>query len=179
MRYYLFAILVSLGACTSPVKETREAKIINELTGNELVFTENLYANISKNDQLSLDVFQLKLRKIVTIVNYDFGLCRESIKKWKEFLKGKNITFLLIVKGGDEEFNNHIRSNESSSFKYIYHDSDIMFELTNKILPGTRLRTFLINCENKIHIISNPLFNKAIAKLYHKEIKNDNTPNTR
>lgn len=179
MRYYLFALLVSLGACSSPVTESREAKIVKELTGKELVFSDNLFADALNEDTLSLDVFQLKVPKIVAVVNYDCGPCRESIKKWKEYLNGKNITFLLIVRGGDEEFYNDIRSKESSNFKYIYYDSDNVFELTNKIPLDTRLRTFLINSENKIRIIGNPLFNKAIAKLYDEEIISANAPATR
>ena len=179
MRYYLFAFLVSLGACTSPVKESREASIVKKLTGKELVFTDNLFADTPKDDQSYQDVFQRKSPKIVTLVNFDCGPCRESIKKWKEYLNGKNITFILIVRGGDEKFYNDIRSKESSSFRYIYYDSDNVFELTNKIPQDTRLRTFLINSENKIRIIGNPLFNKAIAKLYDEETISANAPATR
>lgn len=169
MRYCLVVLLVGLGACTNPVKESREAKIVKELTDKELVFTNNLLANTLNDDTSFQYVSQLKVPKIVTIVNYDCGPCRESIKKWKEYLSGKNITFLLIVRGGDEEFYNSIRSKESSSFRYIYYDRDNVFELTNKIPQDTRLRTFLINSENKIRIIGNPLFNKAIEKLYEEE----------
>ena len=100
--------------------------------------------------------------------------CRGSINKWKEYLKGKNIAFILIVRGGDAEFYNEIRSKESSSFRYIYYDKNNVFESTNKIPQDTRLRTFLINSENKIRIIGNPLFNKAIAKLYDEDITSAN-----
>lgn len=179
MRYYLFALLVGLVACSSAVKESREAKIVKELTGKELVYTENLLADAPKDDQSSRDVFQQKTSKIVTIVNYDCGPCRVSINKWKEYLKGKNIAFILIVRGGDEEFYNDIRSKESSGFRYIYYDRDNVFELTNKIPQDTRLRTFLINRENRIRIIGNPLFNKAIAKLYDEDITSANANATR
>lgn len=179
MRYYMFALFVSLCACSIPIKESREAKIVKELTGKELVFNNNLFADAAKDDQSSRDVFQQKTSKIVTIVNYDCGPCRESIKKWKEYFNGKNIPFILIVRGGDEEFYNDIRSKESSSFRYIYYDMNNMFELTNKIPQDIRLRTFLINRENKIRIIGNPLFNKDIAKLYDEEIISANAPATR
>lgn len=179
MRYNLFVLLISLGACSSPVKESREAKIVKGLMGKELVFTDNLFADTPKDDQSFQDILQQKSLKIVTIVNYDCGPCRESINKWKEYFNGKNIPFILIVRGGDEEFYNNIRSKESSSFRYIYYDMNNMFELTNKIPQDIRLRTFLINRENKIRIIGNPLFNKYIAKLYDEETISDNTHNTR
>jgi len=174
MRYYLFALLIGLSACSCPVKESREAKIVKELTGKELVFTNNMFADVPKDDQSFRDVFPQKVFKIVTIVNYDCGPCRGSINKWKEYLKGKNIAFILIVRGGDAEFYNEIRSKESSSFRYIYYDKNNVFESTNKIPQDTRLRTFLINSENKIRIIGNPLFNKAIAKLYDEDITSAN-----
>lgn len=169
MRYNLFVLLVLFGACSSPVKESREARVVKELMDKEMIFTDNMFAEVPNGDKLSQDVFQLKIPKIVAIVNYDCGPCRESIKKWKEYLSNKDITFILIVRGGDEEFYHEIQSKESSSFRYIYYDMGNVFELTNKIPQETRLRTFLINGENKIRIIGNPLFNKAIAKLYDEE----------
>lgn len=174
MRYYIFALLVSFSACSSPVKESRETKIVRELTGKELVFTDNLFTDAPKDAQSSRYVFLQKISKIVTIVNFDCGPCRESITKWKEYLDGKDIPFVLIVRGGDKEFYNEIRSKKSSSFRYIYYDCNNSFELTNKIPQDIRFRTFLINGENKIRIIGNPLFNNAIAKLYAEEIQSAN-----
>lgn len=170
MKCYLFALLIFFGACSNPVNESREAKIVKELMGKEIVFTNNLFLDVTKDDQSFSDVFQQKSAKIVTVISYDCGPCRESIKKWKEYMKGKSINFILIVRGGDEEFYNDIRSNESRSFRYIYYDRNNLFELANKIPQESRFRTLLINNENKIRIIGNPLFNKAIAKLYDEEI---------
>ncbi len=176
MRYCMFVLLAYFGACTNPVKESREAKIVEELTGKEMVFTNFLLADHPFVGQSSGNIFQQKISKIVTIINFDCGSCRESIKKWKEYLNGKNITFIIIVKGSNEDFFNEIRSKESSSFLYIYYDRDNVFESTNKIPQDTRFQTFLINSENKIRIIGNPLFNKAIAKLYDEETISVNAP---
>jgi len=175
MVMYRFRILslFLLIACNNGAKQSPEADVIKRLIGKELIFTDNLLPEtIEKKTPFSFELFRKKPLKIVAIINLDCGLCIESLNGWEEYLKNKDITFILIVGGNDFEFFKALKNNESQIFENIFHDKNNIFEMTNKIPRETRFKTFLIDKDNKILLIGNPLFNKNIDKLYEKEISN-------
>lgn len=173
MVMYRFQILslFLLIACNNGVRQGSEADVIKRLIGKELTFTDNLLPEtIEKETPFSFELFRRKPLKIATIINLDCGLCIESLNRWEEYVKNKDITFILIVGGNDFEFFKALKNNESQTFENIFHDKNNVFEMTNKIPRESRFRTFLIDKDNKILLIGNPLFNESIDKLYEKEI---------
>jgi hypothetical protein len=170
---YLVLSLCFLIACNNGVKQSSEAKVVKRLIGKKLNFTDNLLTGTSEKEiLLGFELFHKKSLKIVSMIKLDCGVCIESINGWKEYLKDQDVTFMLIISGSDFEFFKAIKLNEEQNLKNIFYDNNNIFELTNKIPVETRFRTFLIDEDNTILLIGNPLSNKNIDNLYKKEIRN-------
>ena len=116
-----------------------------------------------------------KNQKILTVINGDCSSCVQDLKKWREFISKidtlKVSVFFIIHSYDNLQTFKYFDSTEIN-FKHPYFFDDNKKYIRNNRFPlEKKFQTFLLNNENKVSIIGNPVLNKKINELYLKNIK--------
>jgi hypothetical protein len=110
--------------------------------------------------------------KIVSYIDGSCGSCLYSLAGWKECIisnEFKNVSFRLYVK--TYNFNQLVLTLEEIDFPHpIIVDFKNHFFNQNNIHNEFIYQTFLVDKDNKILLVGNPLLNREIKKLYLETI---------
>jgi hypothetical protein len=169
-------ILLFLGmmSCNKAKRETE--KRVTKFMGDTITLPEK--SNVLYKDSLYQKNFpfnqDLKL-KITTLLWGDCKSCIAKLKKW-------DTLFNLIQSKQDIEILFYLYTSDFSHFKKrIYNHNihqyplilDKEFEyIDNNGLPFKKkvYQTFLLDSNNRVILVGNPIYNKKLIKLYKKEI---------
>lgn len=134
--------------------------------------------NVTYNgvDTVINDMFESDLKFVVYADSVDCISCGiNKMHMWMPFIKfsklynGK-IKFYFIFHPTDKSINNIKTSFKQTELDYpMLIDKNGDFEKLNPHLPKNKaLHTFLLDENNKVILVGNPLYNKDIEKLFYK-----------
>lgn len=148
-----------------------------------------------QNREISIPthIFDVTSDSIIHTKNYDFKIityidssgcypCRLHLNEWSNFISeienlnsDKTVLPLIIIEPRFDTSVKELLENEN----YIHPicvKQDSLLNILNTLPINTGLRTFLLDSNNKILIIGNPIFNKKISTLY-KDLISSNALN--
>lgn len=175
MIKYLFILSISLillSSCSNLEKKRQVASIIEQWIGKEILYPEETVFTVQDGD--TLDNVLLK-EYSYTIVNYVDSTgctsCKLQLPRWNTFIQEidsiskKKINLCFIFHPQDiQEVINVLKVN---SFKYpIWIDKDDSFNKLNHLSSNMSFQTFLLDKNNKVVSIGNPIYNLKVKKLY-------------
>jgi hypothetical protein len=167
IKYGLFLMLFLLLGCES-LKPSNEGP--SYAISDKLIIPKSI-KKIEYNDQSYLAEFNPNvLNEKLTIVSYIDGDCSECVKnldKWEEFSKHhQKFGYMILI------YSSNIRLFYFQLFKKrdyeipIYYDPDRQFQQINHLPDDKSFNTFLIDKENRIVQIGNPIDDEQHLKLY-------------
>lgn len=164
-RFLIFIVLIIIiYSCNN-----RNKKIKGELTqiiGKKIELIDTL-SNYSIDKGLYKEVI-LPQMKIISYIDGSCGSCLYSLANWKELISSnefKNISFRLYVKTYNLKQLTLIL--KEIDFQYpIVVDYQNQFYQKNHIQDEINYETFLVDKDNNILLVGNPLFSNEIKKLY-------------
>lgn len=173
-RLYLFFILItSISSCNIDNKTNKS--ILSEWIGKNFIFPPNVQFvnNISQKEET------LNLNKKFKLVTYIDSIgciaCKLKMHLWKDLIKEfenvsqNNISFVFIINSKDNKEINYIL--EESEFEYpVCFDKNDLFNKTNNFPKNIELQTFLLDKDNNVILVGNPLFSISIKNLYLRQI---------
>ncbi|TAJ11006.1 hypothetical protein DMA11_18390 [Marinilabiliaceae bacterium JC017] len=136
----------------------KSTECIKDNFGKKIFFPKDIYRH-SKSD-LSGRV------KIISCVNGDCPDCLDEMKLLAEKFHD-NIIFIIHVSEivGLEYY------LDMNGLEITYYlDCNNSFVLKNDLLGNRNIQTFLLDENNEIILVGNPLFNEELTKLYQREI---------
>jgi hypothetical protein len=184
---YTKIILISL----LPIFCVNSSCIRNNKNNTKNQFKENVKAYIGKKiilpedslillkDDNILPIEESNLRsnemKIVTSINGNCHICVYNLDKWKQELikklNSKKLHFIFYLHTDDYDL------FKKSLYYKISGDYPLLIDTTNAFVSDNdlpkmdkRFHTFLINKNNEIILVGNPLQNIKIKNLYFEEI---------
>lgn len=147
----------------------RNKKIEGELSqiiGKKIELIDTL-SNYSIDKGLYKEVIPHQM-KIISYIDGSCGSCLYSLANWKELIMSrefKNVSFRLYVK--TYNLNQLSLILKEIDFHYsIVVDFQNRFYQKNNIQDEINYQTFLVDKENKILLVGNPLFSNEIKKMY-------------
>lgn len=164
--------LILLSSCSNLEKKRQVASIIEQWIGKEILYPEETVFTVQDGD--TLDNVLLK-EYSYTIVNYVDSTgctsCKLQLPRWNTFIQEidsiskKKINLCFIFHPQDiQEVINVLKVN---SFKYpIWIDKDDSFNKLNHLSSNMSFQTFLLDKNNKVVSIGNPIYNLKVKKLY-------------
>lgn len=177
MRKLLFLLMMS---CLFSCKETdkdRINRLVSEWSGKEIVFPNDMEFTSLGNDTNYL------FKNEYTVMTYVDSIgctgCKLKLPQWKELINeldsigNTSVLFFLFPKNEKEltyllkrdRFTHPVCIDETDSFNKLNHfPSDMMFQ------------TFLLDKENKVVAIGNPIQNPKVKELYLQIIMGDKAP---
>lgn len=165
-------ILLIITSCSGSNKEQQD--IIAEWVGREIVIPEGLEFQVG-NIPVDYD-FDAADFKIVTYVD-SAGCtnCRMKLKDWEKVIDGfksspdVDVSFLMIVDSDKrEEIERIVKDNDFHHPVSI--DSAGLFRKANPLPSKPEHQTFLLDADNKVIALGNPVYNPKIRELYARLI---------
>lgn len=172
--YKLFSIiLIIIGGCHQ-TDNNKITNIVSEWQNKKITFPTQIIFN--NQDSIPFFIPSSKFKILVYIDSAGCTSCKLQLPQWKEFIHevdsitgGNSIPFLLFFNAKNykeisyylqrDEFHIPVCFDKNDSLNKLNHfPSDIMFQ------------TFLLDSNNNVNIIGNPIRNSKIKELYLKTI---------
>ncbi|RHR96299.1 hypothetical protein DWW23_16365 [Parabacteroides sp. AF14-59] len=180
MKHILFLFLLSsLLSCMQEREIDPVTKIVNEWKGKVIKFPQHLVYTIQGMDTIPFDTSQAQYKILIYTDSIGCTSCKLKINQWKEFIAhldstmSEDVCFLFFFHSQSVKT---IRAElYTSNFKYpVCIDINDSINKLNNFPNKFDYQTFLLNNQNKILAIGNPINNSAIKELYlnilHKKI---------
>ena len=180
--YFCFLLFLSFCSCHN-VKNNDFVSIIGRWSGREILFPDSLYM-ISDHGTIG----KKRVMREYTIINYVDSAgctpCKLHLSKWKKFIDEiqhvytDSISILLVVNDGSFETIDYISMWDKFSYPIYVDISDSLNKL-NHFPTDERFQTFLLDKDNKVLAIGNPVHNPKVKELYMKIILGDKAPESK
>lgn len=168
----LIFIAISLLSCKES-EQNRVARLVNEWNGKIIQFPDSICLT-----SYVADTFMTKYtreRSSYTILNYVDTIgcvsCRLQLPRWKAMIEeldslypNRVICLMVFNPKGKRKLIKHLRNNQFNNFVFI--DEKDTLNKMNKFLNEENFTTFLLDKNDKIIAIGNPVLNPRVRDLY-------------
>lgn len=157
-----------------PVSDRNEANIVAEWFGKEISIPEQLKFQIL-DDEIDINVWTTDYKIVNYVDSNGCTSCRMKLPLWKEVidelhsLPDISLGCLTIVNTSDL---NEIKSllKRDVYLHPVAVDSNNIFAQLNELPSSLEYNTFLLDADNKVLAIGNPVLNPKIKELYKRII---------
>ncbi|MCF6243004.1 MAG: hypothetical protein L3J74_16885 [Bacteroidales bacterium] len=174
LTFILGVLMVLLCSCSNDSFNKTE-QTIKKMYHKKIIFSNSLVGRVLGRDT-TFDISNEKSAKIVIFLDKNGCTpCRMKLSQWKRFISkvnklNKKIIFIYILASNntielDKEFIIHKFKN------VVFYDIKNEFAQINNLPDNSIFHTFLLNGNNEIIIVGNPVVNQSIKELYLREIR--------
>lgn len=170
-----FVFFILLVSCDGSNKDDKIA--VAEWVGKNMVIPEQLTFRIL-DDDIDVDLLMPDYKIVNYVDSSGCTSCRMKLTSWNEAIddfksiQDVDIEFLTIV--NSDEINELEHLLEQDNYLHpVAIDSDNTFGISNKLPKNSEYHTFLLDADNKVLAIGNPVLNPKIKKLYKSIIQTD------
>jgi hypothetical protein len=175
--FHIFMIFILFFSCDKINKKSSVKKIVAEWTGKEVKFPAGM--ECFKMDSLvpCPDINGDNYKILLYIDSAGCTGCRLQLGKWKNLIESadtlfsKKPEFILVFQtkhNGEKEIKQLMRQN---GFGYpVFLDVGNSTFTINNFPKEQEYRCFLLDGENKVVMVGNPVLNRGIWELYKKQI---------
>ena len=150
-------------------------QLVEEWQGKEVRFPENPVFTRQLGDTVDYRIPEAEYKVLVYVDSIGCTSCKLQLPKWKEF-----IAYVDSVSGGQVPFLFFFQSKDNKELRYILKrdnfrlpecvDSQNEFGKLNRFPSELMFQTFLLDKDNRVKVIGNPIHNLSVKELYLKEI---------
>ena len=167
-------ILLFLFSCQKTPQE-HITQLVEEWQGKEVRFPETPVFTRQLSDTVDYRIPETEYKVLVYVDSIGCTSCKLQLPKWKEF-----IAYVDSVSGGQVPFLLFFQSKDNKELRYILKrdnfrlpvcvDSQNEFGKLNRFPSELMFQTFLLDKDNRVKVIGNPIHNLSVKELYLKEI---------
>jgi hypothetical protein len=174
---FTLAILV-FSSCKDNKLRNDATAIVKEWTGKEIQFPENTPCFSMAKDTSCVDLYSDNYKVLLFVDSAGCTSCRLKLSEWKKimeeadsvFNKKPEFIFYFQPKERDEKEIKFILQH--NGFHYpVFIDKENEIDRLNRFLSNAEYQCFLLDKDNKVLMIGNPVLNPGIWILYKKLIK--------
>lgn len=155
--------------------------IVKEWNGKKIKIPELKYFTVYATDTISYPYKNKAYKTFIYVDSIGCLSCKLQLDKWKELIPQfdsitkKNMAFLFIL--DTKNVNRMEEIFREKDFKYpVYIDMKGELNRLNHFSSDDRFQTFLLDADNRVVIIGNPVHNSAIKDLYLKQVTGKEYP---
>ena len=179
MKIYSKWLLLSafLAVCVS-CRESRHnqmERLVQEWNGKEIRFPSHPVFTRFVTDTVPYRIPKTDYKVVVFVDSVGCISCKLQLPKWKEFMhevdsrcKGK-VSFVFFFQSADVKELRYILRRDGFSLP-VCIDTDDSFNSLNHFPSEMMFQTFLVDSENRVKVIGNPIHNLSVKDLYLKEL---------
>lgn len=172
MRFIHLYLCVVFLCCSC--KEYRKEKInclIREWNGKELIFPMHSVFTIQGRDTVDVNISNFQYKIVTYIDSTGCTSCKLQLPRWKRFInevdslvKGSVIFLFYFHPQNAKEI--YYITQRDNFMEFISIDDADEFNRCNNIPNESTLQTFLLNSENRVLAIGNPIYHPKVKELY-------------
>ena len=174
--YYLLysTAAILLSSCQNSTQK-HITQLVEEWQGKEVRFPETPVFTRQLSDTVDYRIPEAEYKVLVYVDSIGCTSCKLQLPKWKEF-----IAYVDSVSGGQVPFLFFFQSKDNKELRYILKrdnfrlpvcvDSQNEFGKLNRFPSEQMFQTFLLDKDNRVKVIGNPIHNLSVKELYLKEI---------
>jgi hypothetical protein len=172
--YILFFSLFIVFSCHTKKKENM-SQLVTEWQGKKIIFPENIVFTRYLTDTTDYRIPDSEYKILIYVDSVGCTSCELQLSKWKELVAYTdsvthgNIPFLFFIHSNDYREVRHLLEEDGFDIPICIDREDTLNKL-NRFPSDASFRTFLLDRENKIVVIGNPVHNLAVKELYLKQI---------
>ena len=162
-------------------KEKHIAQLVNEWQGKQIVFPENLIFTRYLTDTTDFRIPQSEYKVLIYVDSIGCTSCKLQLPKWKELIDYTNssakeeVPFLFFFHSKDYKEIRYLLKRDGFD-RPVCIDMDDRLNKLNKFPADMTFQTFLLDKNNKVTVLGNPVHNTAIKDLYLKQITGKESP---
>ena len=176
MRNLIFIIFsfLFLFSCSDDKKHNIEA-LVKEWNNKEILFPGNPVFTRLVKDTVPYRIPKTDYKVVVFVDSVGCISCKLQLPKWKEFmhevdsLSDGNVPFVFFFQTKDLRELRYILRRDNFPHPVCIDTEDSFYRL-NRFPREMMFQTFLVDSENRVKVIGNPIHNLSVKDLYLKEI---------
>ena len=175
---YKNLLLLCLTVLCISCKEGRKEHIghlVKEWNNKEICFPDNPVFTRFVTDTVSYRIPKSDYKVVVFVDSVGCISCKLQLPRWKEFmyevdsLSDGNVPFIFFFQTKDVRELRYILRRDNFQHPVCIDTEDTFYRLNR--FPGEMMfQTFLVDSENRVKVIGNPIHNLSVKDLYLKEI---------
>lgn len=173
-QLYILLLLSLLTACKENNKE-KFALLVQEWQGKEIVFPQNMAFTRFVTEPVDYRIPDAEYKVLVYVDSVGCTSCKLQLLKWKELIAhvdsatNGNVPFIFIFQSKDDRELRYILKCDNFDSPVCF-DRNNRFNSSNRFPQDITFQTFLLDKDNKVKVIGNPVHNLAVRDLYLKQI---------
>ena len=170
----ILLLTIFLSACQDKQKEIITL-LVKEWQGKQILFPENMVFTRFASDTTNFVIPTSDYKVLVFVDSIGCTSCKLQLSRWKEFVRytdsisQKNIPFLFFFQFDDQWEIHSLLIRENFDKPICLDRSDSLNQL-NHFPKDIRFQVFLLDKNNKVVVIGNPVHNPNVKELYLEEI---------
>lgn len=170
----ILLLTIFLSACQDKQKEIITL-LVKEWQGKQILFPENMVFTRFASDTTNFVIPTSDYKVLVFVDSIGCTSCKLQLSRWKEFIRytdsisQKNIPFLFFFQFDDQWEIHSLLIRENFDKPICLDRSDSLNQL-NHFPKDIRFQVFLLDKNNKVVVIGNPVHNPNVKELYWEEI---------
>ena len=171
MRYlYLILILALFSSCKESEKD-KISRLVSEWEGKEIFFPAHSIFTIQGKDTVDFSFLNSEYKVVTYIDSIGCTSCKLQLPRWKQFMHevdstmNGSIPFVFYFHPKDMKELHYITRRDAFNYPVCFDEKDDFNELNHFPVEMT-FQTFLLDKENKVVAIGNPIHNPKIKELY-------------
>lgn len=184
LNLIILVLLPIFFSCKNEQKEKEKhiAQLVNEWQGKQIVFPENLIFTRYLTDTTDYRIPQSEYKVLVYVDSIGCTSCKLQLHKWKELIDytdsvtQNKVPFLFFFHPKDAKEIRYLLKRDGFD-RPICIDLDDRLNKLNKFPADMTFLTFLLDKNNKVSVLGNPVHNTAVKDLYLKQITGKDNPN--
>lgn len=149
--------------------------LVKEWNNKEIRFPDNPVFTRFVTDTVPYRIPKTDYKVVVFVDSVGCISCKLQLPKWKEFMhevdslcEGK-VSFVFFFQSADVKELRYILRRDGFSLP-VCIDADDSFNSLNHFPGEMMFQTFLVDSENRVKVIGNPIHNLSVKELFLKEL---------
>ena len=171
---YISLLLSLLTACKENNKE-KFALLVQEWQGKEIVFPQDMAFTRFVTEPVDYRIPDAEYKVLVYVDSVGCTSCKLQLPKWQELIAhvdsatNGNVPFIFVFQSKDDRELRYILKCDNFD-RPVCIDRNNRFNSSNRFPQDITFQTFLLDKDNKVKVIGNPVHNLAIRDMYLKQI---------
>jgi hypothetical protein len=183
-RTTLYLLLLLFVSCEGSKTKENIARLVTEWQGKEVVFPGNPIFTVYATDTVDYQIPETEYKVLIYVDSIGCTSCKLQLSRWKELIaytdsiSHRDIPFLFFFHSKDYKEIRHLLKVDVFDLPVCLDLEDELNRL-NRFPSDIAFQTFLLDKDNRVAVIGNPIHNLAVKELYLKRIREQrNAPST-
>ena len=180
MTLFLGLLLLS---CKDNSQKEKITALVKEWQGKQIKFPKDPTFTKYVTDTTDFQIPTKGHKVLIYVDSLGCTSCKLQLAKWKEFIAytdsatGGNVPFLFFIHSKNVDETKYLLKIDEFDYPICIDDTDQLNKL-NTFPSNSIFQTFLLDADNKVVVLGNPIHNLSVKELYIKEITGKHTKQT-